>query len=69
MLLNLIQEEDKQQNFFANKANMQKSATLMTTIDKININFGKETLFMASCGIKRGWQMKSNMRSNRFIVN
>lgn len=40
----------------------------MATIDAINKTLNKEAIFIASQGIKRSWQMKSNMRSNCFTT-
>lgn len=38
----------------------------MKTVDSINRKMGKDSIFLASQGIKQDWQMKSAKRSPNF---
>ncbi len=68
MLLDLIPESHEQQNLFLN-VDHSHSDKLMVTLDRINERMGKNTVFLASQGIKRGWQMRCDNRSPRYTTN
>lgn len=68
MLMDLVSEEYKQMDMFENQ-NYVKCDALMETIDKLNIRFGKGSLFLAVQGTKRNWRMKNDLRSPRYTTS
>jgi DNA polymerase V len=48
---------------------VKNTEPLMQTIDYLNEKWGKYAIHPASTGIKKHWQMKSNMRSQEFTTN
>jgi DNA polymerase V len=63
----LTPENTVQQNLFK-PIEFEKNAALMQAVDKVNRQFGRDTLFIAGSGIKKNWTMKSEHRSNRFTT-
>jgi DNA polymerase V len=54
--LSLLREPDRRED------------RLMAVLDQVNAKWGRETLFAASSGIKRPWQMRQEMRSPRYTT-
>jgi DNA polymerase V len=68
MLLDLLPESHEQQHLFYD-VDYKKSDKLMITLDLLNERMGKNTVFLAAQGIKRGWQMRCDNRSPRYTTN
>jgi DNA polymerase V len=62
ILLDLIQAEEIVPDLFQEKLNPKRSE-LMDTLDAINAQFGKDTVFFAAMGTKREWKMRSDKSS------
>lgn len=84
MLLDLIDDKRPQQiNLFDNlskksdicgqikidEINLPKSEIIQQTIEKINQNFNKNTIFYAIMGTKREWSMQCNNRSKHYTTD
>jgi DNA polymerase V len=66
LLLNLVDNSYTQTSLLSNSVEEVRSAKLMKTLDSINNKMGRESIFFASQGIKREWQMKAARRSANF---
>jgi DNA polymerase V len=66
MLADLIRFEDRPLTLF--EVEKPKSAALMSALDQVNNRFGKKTLVLASEGMKRPWQLRSDHRSPRYTT-
>lgn len=66
LLDDLVRFEDRPLTLF--DIPKPKSAALMTALDQVNDRFGKKTMVLASEGMKRPWQMRSNHRSPRYTT-
>jgi DNA polymerase V len=64
----LVPEKSIQQNLFA-PVNFAKNDSLMKAVDRVNRHFGKDTIFMAGSGLKKGWSMKNEHQSKRFTTS
>jgi DNA polymerase V len=79
MLLDLVKQgENEQINLFQNDLlsnqnvknfDNKKSEIIQKTLEKINQNFSKNTIFYAIQGTKRSWQMLCNKRSQHYTTN
>jgi len=71
MLLDLIDEQKMQYDLFINNHNprQQKKEIIQQTIEKINQNNGRNTVFYAIQGVKRSWAMQCNQRSCQYTTN
>ena len=47
----------------------QRSRVLMRVVDKLNANFGKDTVTFAGCGQRPRWQNNFERRSPRYTTN
>jgi DNA polymerase V len=45
-----------------------RGEALMRVMDRINARWGRDTVAMAACGIKREWRMKQGHRSPRYTT-
>ena len=66
MLADLIRFEDRPLTLF--DVGKPRSAALMSALDQVNSRFGKKTLVLASEGMKRPWQLRSDHRSPRYTT-
>ncbi len=66
MLADLIRFEDRPLTLF--DVEKPRSAALMSALDQVNSRFGKKTLVLASEGMKRPWQLRSDHRSPRYTT-
>ena len=66
MLADLIRFVDRPLTLF--DVEKPKSAALMSALDQVNNRFGKKTLVLASEGMKRPWQLRSDHRSPRYTT-
>jgi DNA polymerase V len=67
VLLDLTSESAGQTHLFATD-DYEKADRLMQTVDLINKKIGSKTLFFAAQGIKKGWKLRCNRRSNRYTT-
>ena len=67
VILSGLEIENKDLNLF--KKENRKKEKLMSTFDLINKKYGKNSLRIASEGIKKGWLMKRNKCSSSFTTN
>lgn len=63
MLMELGSASGRQHTLFTDQETEQRSAKLMQALDSINRKMGKDTLFLASSGIGKGWRMKQGNKS------
>lgn len=66
MLDDLVRFEDRPRTLF--DAEKPKSQALMHALDQVNDRFGKKTMVLASEGMKRTWQLRSDHRSPRYTT-
>ena len=45
-----------------------KSVSLMKTMDRLNLNYGQNTVFVARAGIKKEWEMKRGFKSPNYTT-
>jgi len=79
MLLDLVKKGENQQinlfqnDFFSNQNvknfDNKKTEIIQKTLEKINQNFSKNTIFYAIQGTTRSWQMMCNKRSQHYTTN
>jgi DNA polymerase V len=62
VLLDLHRASAVQEGLF-DKADSPRRATLMRTIDRLNLQFGRDTVTFAAAGIRRPWQMSRKFLS------
>ena len=67
MLLDLVPEGRRQEHLFS-RQDPAKADRLMRTLDRINSAMGPGTVFHAAQGTRRGWRMRSAMRSPRYTT-
>ncbi len=65
MLDDLLPFEDRPRTLFDVP---RGSPALMSALDKVNARFGKKTLVLASEGMSRSWQLRSEYRSPRYTT-
>ncbi len=66
MLDDLLPIEDRPRTLF--DAPRPTSAALMSALDELNDRFGKKTMVLASEGVRRAWQLRSDHRSPRYTT-
>lgn len=66
LLDDLLRFEDRPLTLF--DAQNPKSQALMTALDQVNDRFGKKTMVLASEGMKRPWNLRSDHRSPRYTT-
>lgn len=69
VILTNLQSTNTEQIELFNKIDYSRSDKLMGAIDTINKNMGKNTVFLASQGTERAWQMISQKRSPEFTTS
>ncbi len=67
IVLSGLETKDTDLNLF--KKNNKKDNVLMTTFDSINQKYGKNSLRIASEGVKKKWLMKRSKCSSNFTTN
>lgn len=68
MLMLLSDKNARQASLFDNPIADQKSARLMSALDLINSDFGRDTLRLATSGVKQRWATRSQNRSPRYTT-
>lgn len=61
--------ENKQYSFLDDIASIRRSDRLMSTIDKVNSLYGRDSLKYANTGISRDWLMKREKKSPNYTTN
>ena len=69
MLMELSSAGKRQYTLFKDAAAGSRSLLLMQVLDTINRKMGKDTLFLASSGIRQAWRMKQGNRSPCYTTN
>ena len=70
MLIDLIDENYLQYDLFSNQLpSDKKSEIIQQTMEKINQTFTKNSIFYATQGIKRNWEMQCNQRSKHYTTS
>ena len=69
VILTNLQSTKIQQMQLFNRPDYLQSDKLMRAIDSINKNMGKNTVFLASQGTERTWEMMSQKKSPEFTTN
>ena len=67
VILSSLETENTDLNLF--KEDDKKKETLMNTFDLINQKYGKNSLHIASAGMKKRWLMKRSRCSSNFTTN
>lgn len=67
MLLNITSNQVRQYDMLMSVSD-DKSDRLMRTMDSINANFGRNTVFVAAEGIQKKWAAKCDRRSKRYTT-
>lgn len=68
VLFNLIPIKYIPVDFWLPQEKTEKSTKIMILLDKINQNYGKNTLFLAAQGIERHWEMKRHLKSPSYTT-
>lgn len=55
--------------FRASETDPVKSAKLMSVLDQLNLNYGRDTVVLGAAGLKKQWTMKSENRSPRYTTS
>ncbi len=63
----LIDASATQQDFFF-KPDTKKTETLMSVLDKLNRDHGRDTVRFAASGVSKDWKMRQNMISPRYTT-
>jgi len=58
MFADIISESDVPLNFMETNYLDDKRKLLMDTVDKLNRKYGQDTMFYASSGLQKDWQMR-----------
>lgn len=69
ILLDLIDDIYQQPNLFFDDQKNQKQEKLMKAIDYLNSHHQSNSVFFASQGVSRNWQLKSDYRSPRYTTS
>ena len=68
MLLEIIPEEDAQLNLFIPSGDTRRKRALMQAVDRINAQWGRNTVYYAAEGNGKPWQMRRSYLSNRYTT-
>ncbi|MBD2115210.1 MULTISPECIES: Y-family DNA polymerase [Cyanophyceae] len=68
LLMELSPASIVQTDLFSNVAQQEKRGALMRTVDSLNRQFGAGTVFCASEGIRKEWQMRLGLKSPGFTT-
>lgn len=68
ILLDILPDSYSQHDLFAAEE-QENSRKLMFALDELNSDIGKDMVIFAAQGLKRPWQMRSNLRSPRYTTN
>lgn len=68
MLMDLGPVATQQNSLFADEVADESAIQLMQTMDSINRKMGKDSIFLASAGIRKHWQMKRENKSPSYTT-
>ncbi|MFZ5524216.1 MAG: Y-family DNA polymerase [Pseudomonadota bacterium] len=68
MLTGIIAATARPRTLFEDAAAQQRSASLMTTLDRINRRMGSGTLQLLGEGVRKNWAMRRGNRSQRYTT-
>lgn len=68
ILMDIIPVEQVMGDFFI-ETHVPKKKIMMSVIDRINVKYGKNTIFYGAMGTKKSWMMKSEKRSGHYTTN
>ena len=70
MLMDIMPATKQQGHLFipASLEEDSRRSKLMAAVDKLNLQMGKNTVFLAAQGTKQGWQPRSDLRSPRYTT-
>jgi DNA polymerase V len=68
LLLELSSSAIAQQDLFLDEAQRENQRQLMAVVDSLNRQFGAGTVRYAAEGLRQGWAMKAEMRSQRYTT-
>lgn len=69
MLMDLSPAATQQNSLFSDEVADESAAQLMQTMDLINRKMGKDSIFLASAGVRKHWQMKRGNKSPSYTTN
>jgi DNA polymerase V len=69
MLYEIMQQGDAQLDLFSRFHDTDRTRRLMRTIDGVNRNRGRDTLYFAAEGIAKPWQMRRSFLSERYTTH
>ena len=67
IISDFVPEKEIQQNLF-DQTNRKKHADIMKVMDKLNLNFGKDKVRIATQGFSTGWHLRQEKLSARFTT-
>ncbi|MCB2141460.1 Y-family DNA polymerase [bacterium] len=68
LLLDLAPQDVRQEDLFANSIPSGKEQNLIKTLDRINADWGRQTIQYGTTGQKQKWQMRREKMSSRFTT-
>jgi len=68
MLIGLSDKSIQQRSLFDDESQRSRSSQLMTAIDRLNRDYGRDTVTWGSAGIARHWSMRAENRSPRYTT-
>jgi DNA polymerase V len=68
MLIGLSAKGTRQRTLFEDDAQRARSERLMSTIDRANRDYGRDTITFAAAGLAPRWAMRANNRSPRYTT-
>ncbi len=69
MFPSIVSEDEGQMDLFCTARDPARDDRLMRTVDEINRNLGRGSVYFASQGIERPWSMRREFMSPRFTTN
>lgn len=68
MLVDLVPRNQRQATLFDDEAALTRRMHLMATIDRVNQEFGRSTVRLASAGTEAAWKMRQNRKSPSYTT-
>jgi len=69
MLSGIVPKDQIQLNLFVPLFDSEKKIRIMKTVDCLNKKYGNNTVFTGSCGIKKEWQMRRDLKSKNYTTD
>ena len=64
----LTADDCVQLNLFTDCGDSSRQSSLMSSLDRINQRHGRDVLHYAACGLRRGWEMKRQLKSPHYTT-